>query len=211
MVLPENHELVCAFPGPLFVMRTERHRQELKGISDDELLRAFAASRNEDYFTELFQRHGRKVFVSCYAFLKDAGQAEDVCQEVFLQAYRNLHSFTEGNVVAWLLRIARNRCIDRWRARTPDFSDIAVAMETAISSSNDVVGSAAHMALLQLERELPALPPRQQECLKLKAEGYSYEETAAHIGCSADEVRSHLQNGRRTLRIRMGEYLAGIS
>jgi len=191
-------------------MRIEEFQRGLETVRDDELVRLLASSGNEDYFTELFRRHGRKVFMSCYAFLRNASQAEEVSQEVFLQAYRNLNSFGSGNVLAWLLKIARNRCIDRWRSRSPEVSYDDVSVETAGAPSKDIVGSLMHIALLQLEREFPGLPERQRECLKLRAEGYSYEETAAQIGCSPDEVRSHLQNGRRTLRMRMGDVLSEI-
>ena len=184
--------------------------QGLESVADDVLLRLFAESRNEDLFTELFRRHGRKVFGSCFAFLEDSGRAEDVTQETFLQAYRSIDSFTGGDALAWLLTIARNRCIDRWRSRRPEVPYEDSPVECAIASNNHTIGTSVHLALLQLERELPTLPVHQRECLRLKAEGYSYEETASQIGCSAEEVRSHLQNGRRTLRLRMGAVLSEI-
>jgi RNA polymerase sigma-70 factor (ECF subfamily) len=182
----------------------------IETVGDDELLRLFAVSRSERYFAELFRRHGRKVFASCYAFLGDVGRAEEVSQETFIQAFRCSESFSGGNVRGWLLRIARNRCIDQWRSRPPEVSQETLGRDYAPETSHGTTGSAVHLALLQLERELPELPLRQQTCLRLKAEGYSYQETAERMGCSMDEVRSHLQNGRRTLRLRMGNVLAEI-
>jgi DNA-directed RNA polymerase specialized sigma24 family protein len=75
---------------------------------------------------------------------------------------------------------------------------------------SSVTGTNTHLVLLQLHDEMEVLPPAQRTCLDLKAEGLSYEEIAAHIGGTVDEVRSHIQNGRRTLRIRMAPALASV-
>jgi DNA-directed RNA polymerase specialized sigma24 family protein len=64
---------------------------------------------------------------------------------------------------------------------------------------------------MQLRREIQSLPVNQQRCLELKINGYSYEETATAMGLPADAVRSHLQNARRTLRLRMQEALSEIA
>ena len=49
----------------------------------------------------------------------------------------------------------------------------------------------------------PATHPDQRCCLEMKIQGYSYEETAARTGLSIDAVKSHLQNGRRMLWLKM--------
>jgi RNA polymerase sigma factor (sigma-70 family) len=59
------------------------------------------------------------------------------------------------------------------------------------------------LAAHQLRREIEKLPADQRRCVELKIEGCSYEETAAKTGLTVEAVRSHLQNGRRTLRLRM--------
>ncbi len=187
-----------------------RRPPDLSGYSDDELVRLFEQSRDEEHFAELFRRHSRSVFLSANAFLREVGAAEDVTQEAFLQAYRSLETFAGGDFRAWLLRIARNRCIDRWRRRTPETSYDAAPIQADIASGRQTVGTALHFAMLELDSELPCLPHSQRECLRLKGEGYSYEETAVELGCSPDDVRSHLQNGRRTLRIRMASALAEV-
>jgi DNA-directed RNA polymerase specialized sigma24 family protein len=55
----------------------------------------------------------------------------------------------------------------------------------------------------QVWREIKSLPPRQRECLEMKIEGYSYEEIAARTGRAVEAVKSHLQNGRRMLWLKM--------
>jgi RNA polymerase sigma-70 factor (ECF subfamily) len=51
----------------------------------------------------------------------------------------------------------------------------------------------------RLWQEIRSLPREQRQCLELKVEGLSYEETAARTGFTVNAVKSHLQNGRRML------------
>jgi DNA-directed RNA polymerase specialized sigma24 family protein len=55
---------------------------------------------------------------------------------------------------------------------------------------------------------MKSLTPEQQRCLEMKIEGYSYEETAEQTGLSVEAVKSHLQNGRRMLWLKVEGMLA---
>ena len=63
--------------------------------------------------------------------------------------------------------------------------------------------SDVNLAVERLRVEMAALPVEQRRCLEMKADGYSYEETAAKTGLSVEAVKSHLQNGRRMLWMKM--------
>jgi RNA polymerase sigma-70 factor, ECF subfamily len=176
---------------------------------DEEVVRRFQQTRDPDLFAELFSRHSKRVYFACRAFYSDGSAAEDATQETFLRAYEKMHLFTEGDFVGWLLRIAKNICIDGWRKHRPENE----AAETdvgeqgiegvAAASTIDLRDSAA-----QVWHQMAALPVEQRQCLEMKIEGYSYEETAARLGLTVDAVKSHLQNGRRMLWLRMEGELA---
>jgi RNA polymerase sigma-70 factor, ECF subfamily len=178
---------------------------------EEELLRRFAESGDSKYFSELYRRHSRKVFLSCYAFFRDAAAAEDCAQETFLRVFEQADRFQDGDFVGWLMRVARNICIDHWRKKRPTTSLDGEEQEMQIAAWEPGTGGGMHLALMQLRIELKALPSHQQECLAMKIEGYSYEETAAATGLAVEAVRSHLQNARRTLRLRMQGTLAEIA
>jgi RNA polymerase sigma-70 factor, ECF subfamily len=172
-------------------------------LSEEELLRAFLEKGENESFQELFRRHSRKIFLACFAFFNDTAMAQDATQETFLRAYQNKDRFREGDYLGWLHRIARNVCIDQWRKKRPEISLDAPEDEACVHLISPVPDTELQFALQHLHREIAKLPVEQRRCLELKIEGYSYEETAAKTGLSIEAVRSHLQNGRRTLRLRM--------
>jgi DNA-directed RNA polymerase specialized sigma24 family protein len=71
-----------------------------------------------EQLSELFEEHGRMVFGLCRLLLRDADEAEDAAQQVFLSAHRSMLGGTEPREpAAWLATIARNECHTRIRGR----------------------------------------------------------------------------------------------
>ena len=95
------------------------------------------------------------------------------------------------------MRIARNICIDEYRKGRPE-----VPIGDAELAEMPGPGSAPLDAQLMANRirlEIQSLSPEQRQCLEMKIEGYSYEETSARTGFSVEAVKSYIQNGRRML------------
>src|ERR1044071_8733594 len=86
----------------------------------------------------VFDRYAGLVYSVALRVLRDAGQAEDVMQEIFFQLWRNTESFSfsRGSLGSWLLVVARNRAIDQLRQRRPTepIEDVVVASSTNIQS-----------------------------------------------------------------------------
>jgi len=82
---------------------------------------AKAAFRGErDAFARLVETHHRAVFALCYRMLRNRDEAADAAQETFVRAYAALGSFDADQPFApWVLRIARNHCLDALRRRVP--------------------------------------------------------------------------------------------
>jgi len=173
-------------------------------VSDEELVRLFQLAGDPNAFDELFKRHRRRIYCACRGFFGDSGAAEDATQEAFLRAFEHLRGFAGGNFGGWLMRIAKNTCIDIWRKqRHEETSDGSTPIEDVPSQSALEQASDVHMAVETLLQEMKKLAPEQCRCLELKMEGYSYEETAASLNMSVEAVKSHLQNGRRMLWSKM--------
>ena len=173
--------------------------QVAPAIPDEEIVRRFQETGSSDCFAELFARHRKKVFLACRGFFDDSAAAEDATQETFLRIYQKMHSFQGGNFSGWLMRIAKNVCIDQWRKRP-----VEVGFEGELLSEGSTVGPPErtpdlHLMVEEVWKEMTLLPPDQRLCLEMKIQGYSYEETSARTGLSIEAVKSHLQNGRRRL------------
>src|ERR1700747_924358 len=79
---------------------------------------ARARQGDSDAFRALVERHSRSVFRLAFRMTGNEQDAEDVVQESFLRAYRQLGRFeSRGNLGTWLYRIAANCAVDLMRAR----------------------------------------------------------------------------------------------
>jgi RNA polymerase sigma-70 factor (ECF subfamily) len=179
-------------------------------IPDEELVRTFQETGSNDCFAELFDRHRKRVFSACRGFFGDSAAAEDATQETFLRVYRKIHSFQGGNFLGWLMRVAKNVCVDQWRKRRAEAGIEETRLAGLPAAGMLDSPSELRLTLEKLWKEMTSLPPEQQRCLEMKIEGYSYEETAARTGLSIEAVKSHLQNGRRMLWLKMEGAIARL-
>ena len=168
-------------------------------LPDEQLAQRAAQAGDNECFAELFARYRMKVFYACRGFFSDSQAAEDATQETFLRAYRNIRGFHQGYFSAWLMCIAKNVCIDEWR-RSRRETGIGEVDLAELPSPNRLDSSCeARLMAERVWQEMRLLPSEQRQCLELKIEGFSYEETAERTGLTIGAVKSHIQNGRRML------------
>jgi RNA polymerase sigma factor (sigma-70 family) len=184
-------------------LRARRYEE----FSEEELLRGLLDDGDKDCFAELFRRHQRRIYLDCFRFFNEKSLAEDATQETFLRAYQRRTQFKEGDYLAWLHRIARHVCIDQWRKKRPEVPPDESDEDATVVIVSPGLDAEQQSMFEQLHREMAKLPEEQRRCLELKIEGHSYEEIATMTGLRVDAVRSHLQNGRRTLRLHLGGML----
>ena len=162
-------------------------------------------------FNQIVVAYQDLVYSLCLRMLGTRQAAEDVAQDAFLSAFRNMARMRGPTVRAWLLRIASNACIDeiRRRKRQPQLSLDASSQDGDSRRPLDVPDPAAgpeQMALRfelreALRSELLLLPEDQRLAVVLcDVEGLSYEEIAAAMGSSLGTVKSRISRGRARLR-----------
>ena len=144
---------------------------------------AARTNAEEPAFEALYRTHARRIYSLAYRFTGNAADAEELLQDIFLQAYRRLDSFRrEAALSTWLHRLAVNRCLDHLRsraarqdARTGSLADAARPQPRARTSSP--------ITRLDLERAIAQLPDRCRAAFVLHdVEGYEHREIAALFG-----------------------------
>src|SRR6185503_11342140 len=140
----------------------------------------------------LMREHGKAVFGLCLRELHDRGLAEDVTQQVFLEAYRDLDRFQHrSSVRTWLFGIAYHRCLDAHKRRQrrlqrieSDESAVA-AFEDPSTGPHEHLEDAARWAAL--EDCLAQLSPEVRATVLIRFQsGATYEELASELGATAD-------------------------
>ena len=178
---------------------------------DDEALVAQARRRglrDERPFRELWRRHQRMVWRTCYSFMRNESDAEDLVQDVFMKAYRSLDSFAgRAAFKTWLNRIAINTCKNelRRRARRPheDAGDVDEMAEYLPASNAPSVESAVHQRALDsaLTEALRRLRPEEYEVIFLRdIEERPYSEIAGLLDIGLSAAKMRVQRARLTLQ-----------
>ncbi len=160
-------------------------------------------------YNRLVLAHQQVVYNVAYRIMGQPQAAEDVTQETFIAAYKALHSFREGSLKAWLLRIATNRCYDelrKWQRRPQSsLDDLAEENESFAFLRDPALGPEEQQQRVELvqaiERCLQGLPADQRATAVLcDVEGYDYEEIAHITRVSLGTVKSRLSRARSKLR-----------
>ncbi|HSP72552.1 MAG TPA: sigma-70 family RNA polymerase sigma factor, partial [Gaiellaceae bacterium] len=148
---------------------------------------------------ELFAEHGRMVLGLCRLLLRDAVEAEDAAQQVFLSAHSALlRGSVPRDPPAWLGTIARNECRGRIRARMRE----PLALPELPADLPDPLAAAIRATDLDaVWKALSRLPRRQRRALMLRElGGLSYHELGRALGVSQSAVESLLFRARRHVR-----------
>ena len=165
-----------------------------------------ALAQDQDAFAELVYLFQDPVYNLCYRLLGDAAEAEDATQEAFLRAFLNLRRYdTNRSFKTWLMSIASNHCIDRWRKRRMQLvslDDEPTAAALALSSSDPLPEQAALNA--EQSELLQGLLMKLEESYRLPLVlrywyDYSYAEIAQLMNTTESAIKSRLFRARRTL------------
>jgi len=174
--------------------------EDLKSLSDDELLELVSADR-EDAYRVLVERHVDRGYAVAYRILQNGSDAEDVVQDAFLKVWTRRHAWESGRAKfsTWLFRVVSNRCIDL--LRKPRTETVAELPELADSSSNQSRDLERREASELLERAMMALPDQQRIALVFSYnENMSNGEIAEIMDTTVSAVESLLKRGRQKLK-----------
>ena len=172
--------------------------QSPEGVSADTTLIARIVARDASAVGELYDLYSRLLYGLILRILRDRGEAEEVLQEVFVVAWNRADTYDHrlGSPAAWLVRIARNRAIDRLRANTARMRAVESVPFDLHAPENPETNAWLGKQQRAVARALDLIPREQRDLI----------EDAYFLGLTQSELaqRHHLPLGTVKTRIRTG-------
>ena len=196
--------------------RRKQAQQAIHDLPDHELILKYRSDSDPEVIAALFQRYTHLVFGVCLKYLKNTDDAKDAVMEIFEGLIEDLLHHEVSNFKSWLHSVTRNHCLMKLRKVKPVRMDMERVdeksdegfVENQITMHQDI--EVEELNLKELESVLKTLKEPQRQCLELVyLKDKSYVEVSEITGYSMNAVKSHVQNGKRNLKIRLESRNAG--
>jgi len=183
-------------------------KPNISTLSDLELITLYKKKGDKQVVGELYKRYTKFAFSICMKYLKDQEASKDAVMQVFEKLFDDLKKHQVLNFKSWLHSVLRNHCLHIIR-------DNAYKLTKEKEVLNSFENLVENQFLLyqegddgfeerveNLEMELCNLSHEQRTCIELfYLKGKCYQEVAAITGYTMNQVKSHIQNGKRNLKI----------
>lgn len=171
-------------------------------MTNARLLQKYYRTGDIRFLGTLLERHTVFLLGVCMKYLRDREWAKDVVQQVFLKALTEIGPVKIENPAAWLYTVARNECLTQLRKKR---EHVAVGElpglpeEESVSLDFYLENERLRTALM---KAITQLNSAQQQCIRaFYLERLSYAQVAEKCGMDLKQVKSHLQNGKRKLKL----------
>ena len=180
---------------------------------------ALARDGDSEAFRALVERHSRAVYRLAYRMTGSAHDAEDVVQDTFLKAYRQLPRFeSRANFGTWLHRIAVNCSIDLIRARPhreSGHADNDLEQFGAALENHDLTGTSPERLMLstevqrRIDQAMGGLSPMERAAFMLRHfEGRSIDEISQSLGLKTNATKHSIFRAVRKMRLALEPFVA---
>jgi len=174
----------------------------------DELLLVQVAQGSREALALLFRRHAPSVRRVAYRIVRNASEADDLVQEIFLLVLRECKSFDASKSPArfWIFQMTYRRAISRRRYLSSRHFYSRIDLDDAVEDPNAIsndLDELIHQSLEndRLNKAFAALSEDQQQTMRLFfVEGYTFEEIARKLGQSRGNIKHHYFRGLEKLR-----------
>lgn len=193
-----------AFLRPVFMLRFLRPNIP-EHFSDEQLLADYVGGHSPRSLGMLYERYMPMVYGVCVKILKDPGKAEDAVMAIYEELTRKVKQHEVESFRGWLYVLARNHCLMEWRkAQRRPTDHHAPEDMVRYDAVEPVFDYELPQGASPLERCMGELSELQRACVTwFYYEDKSYKEIADMMAEELGKVRSHIQNGKRNLRICM--------
>ncbi len=182
--------------------------KKIPDIQDFELIK-MALNNDQKAFSMLAARYEKSVSAYIQHFVIQENDAEDICQETFDKAFRNLNSYNpEYAFSTWLYSIAQNSCLDFFRKKRISTTELVSAEIKEGGSSGWVTASApspeenliSEQTVDELIKAIESLPTTYRDVAKLRfVYEYAYEEIATELNIPVNTVKTRVKRAKEIL------------
>jgi len=186
------------------------------GKFDKKAVIASVQNGDREAFSGIVRQHQNHLYNAIYRMVSSAEDALDICQEVFLKAFRNIDSFRgDSTFLTFLYRIAFNESVNYRKQRKKmvpmDFKcnpHCLTQQEINQNNTNHTENIQTEEYNKQVQDALNSLGPELKEVVILKdIEGLSYADISKTLNISVSTVRTNLEKGREILRGKLKDLL----
>lgn len=186
--------------------------------TEDPILLQQIICGDSNAFKQLVERYQYKVINTCYGFVHQKEDAEDVAQEVFIEVYRSIANFREESQLStWIYRIAITKSLDflrkQKRQKRLDYIRNILRLDDQVeqlpapqSTSPQTILENQERARI-LQHAVDSLAENQKIAITLhKYEGFKYQEIADIMGISVSAVESLIHRAKNNLQKKLYQY-----
>ena len=177
--------------------------EKYKHIDDQQLLLYFYEDKNNEWLGILLNRYTLLLLGVCMKYLKNEEEAKDSVQQVFLKSVTELQKYKVEYFKSWVYMVAKNHCLMKLRNKNNLPVEINEQLHATAEEQTDTKKlQEKDLLLTHMEQALSQLNMEQQQCVTLfYLHKKSYQEIVADTSFSLLQVKSHIQNGKRNLKI----------
>ena len=152
-------------------------------------------------YKELYQRYSKAMFNTCLRLLNNVTEAEDVLQDSFIEAFKNLQNFEyRTSFGGWLKQICVNRSINQLKKRKLDLVDIEKNGQYDQAEETTIDEREILLKVEAVKRSIMALPDGYRTVLSLYLlEGYDHEEIAGILNVAESTTRTQFIRAKQKL------------
>ena len=171
---------------------------------DKELLTYFYQDRNNEWLGIILQRYTLLIYGVCMKYLKNEEDAKDSVQQIFLKVISELHKYKVDYFKSWLYMIAKNHCLMKLRDKHGITAELNENHLKYSDVNDGITAEQKDSTFRNMESALENLNHEQKVCIKeFYLEKKSYLQIANDTGFTVMQVKSHIQNGKRNLKIQL--------
>lgn len=186
-----------------------RENASASSLEDDKWVQK-AVSGNQEAFKKLMDKYQTPLQFHVFKMVKDREQGEDLVQEAFMKAFKNLSSYnTDYAFSTWIYRITTNHTIDYLRKKKLQTTSIDEPLKTKDGELSMELPDHSHLADRDIQRKqrkkiitraIENLPEKYRQVIEMRhLEELSYQEISEHLDLPLGTVKAHIFRAREML------------